>query len=785
MTQDRICGYDLNGWRDFAVRNWTIGEDGEARFGEGWRNDAGTLTGVVGVGGDRWDRWVGGAQASLAPHGRGGGWGEVGMAPRHDVSDLLSGNVDTPAALDAAIAGTSSGAAYSVFAINDSGETSEELQERLIHAAGRLKHRRSLAVWRPVLALLHAHENLEAVRCFESDARIAVLSQTAEGLDGQILRLRYTTDGGTRTMAPERSCSGRRLSSNCGFSHRLRQLLNHSGLEENTPVSALPLAVGATVMGLDAKPSLVRGARDSWRVAEIIADMEPPRLILSAADMEWLSSTNLVLFESVAGRHVAEPLRVAVETALKREVIDLPSDAVARGALVAARRLRGGLPIYLDFLPQISTIVTQKIEPISYDLINSSETLPAGKLYRSPRPARFAIPAGQENISVYIRKETADWPRKITVNLGRKVSAETPVEVWVEQSPAAGRARILMRSVDLGRDFLLDWEDAEPLDMDWDTLLVDLETPPPSVPNRLVLDCGTDAWFGVDGDSGLAEVMANNDNTVEPDWKLLAQRMSARPFGKYAVSSDGDIPDGVGVEDAKCLGRISHLAAQHFKKRLGGMHGTNDALKFLTWQFRRCESDVVERLLDVMEGRIMTDIFRHHMSEVLLLQGLGRTAQTETHERRILDHLLGKPQDKWRWRWETACASFLLSRSDTAPLMLKRPDIDLMASVVLQEFEGELQGQYTKFNYAPFLMAGLLRFRLKDRYALIIGSDPIANQFREAIKRTLRDFERRDPTAAFQRKVVTYTPLLQRIEEELEGQGTNPDILKDIYNAER
>jgi len=783
MKEDRLCGYDINGWRDFAVRNWTIGEDGEARFGDGWRNEAGTITGVVAVGGASRIRWVGGAQAALAPHGRGGGWGEVGTAPRHDVVRLLSGEDHVPEALDAAISGTAAGTAYSVFAINDCGSPNEELQERLIEAAGRLKHRRSLAVWRPVLAVLYALEHVDAVRCLAPDSRIAVISQTADGIDGQVLRLRSTHDRGETVMAPERRHVGRRLSRDNGFVHRLQKLLEMNGLPATAPLSALPGSIGASAMGLDAGPSLVRSASDAWRIIEVTEDTDDAPLALSSDDISWLADVDVVLLETVAGEHAADALHGSIAAALGRNVIALPPDAVAGGALVGARRLRAGLPVFLDFLPQISTIVTQEMKPAPYDLIDSSETLPAGKLYRSPRPARFAIPAGQKNISVYIRKETAQWPRRITVDLGGKVAREIPVEVWVEQSPAAGRARIHMRSIELGRDFLLDWDDAEELDEDWDALLASLETPPPSFPNRLILECGTDAWFGVDGSGGLAEAMAHSESIAAPDWTLLAQRMSARPFGKYAVSSDGEVPEEIDARDLARLERLSGLALREFQARVGGRRGGNDALKFLTWQFRRCDSEVVERLLDVLEGRTRTTMFDHHMSEVLLLQGLGRTARTEEQVRRILDRLLGRPHGEWRWRWETACASFLLSRTDTAPLMLNRSDVDLMANVILREFESELQSEYTKFNYAPFLMAGLLRFRLKEPYALIAGSDPVADKFRNAIRRTLRDFERRRSTDSFQRKAGIYGNILHQIDAELDGKGTNPDLLKDIYGA--
>ncbi len=172
------------------------------------------------------------------------------------------------------------------------------------------------------------------------------------------------------------------------------------------------------------------------------------------------------------------------------------------------------------------------------------------------------------------------------------------------------------------------------------------------------------------------------------------------------------------------------------------------------------------------------------MSQVLLYYGLGRTVRTEEQERRLFDHPLGEDVADWRWRHETACASFLLSRSESAPELLESRSVAHKAEVILDEFSKQLGGPYMKFNCAPFLMTGLLRHRERKRYALVIGEDLIADRFREAIHETLADFERPRSHARFEKKVGKYRPILLEIDRWLDGKGENPDILEDIFDTD-
>jgi hypothetical protein len=88
------------------------------------------------------------------------------------------------------------------------------------------------------------------------------------------------------------------------------------------------------------------------------------------------------------------------------------------------------------------------------------------------------------------------------------------------------------------------------------------------------------------------------------------------------------------------------------------------------------------------------------------------------------------------------------------------------------------------FNYAPFLLAGLLRWRIKNPTALVSGVDPLAADFLAIIEEVEADLvNRRRPSVNLQRRRDKILPILKDIKAELLGEGTNPDLLLDIYGA--
>ena len=132
------------------------------------------------------------------------------------------------------------------------------------------------------------------------------------------------------------------------------------------------------------------------------------------------------------------------------------------------------------------------------------------------------------------------------------------------------------------------------------------------------------------------------------------------------------------------------------------------------------------------------------------------------------------------WQRETAALAFMLSRSETAPRQLTRHNVELLARRVLLEVRENIGTTYNKFHYAPFLLVGLIRWRMVDRHALVIGTDPVADTLAKATRRTLADLAHQSRASA-QGK---YGVILEQILEELQGQGSNPDLLLDIYAGE-
>ena len=204
------------------------------------------------------------------------------------------------------------------------------------------------------------------------------------------------------------------------------------------------------------------------------------------------------------------------------------------------------------------------------------------------------------------------------------------------------------------------------------------------------------------------------------------------------------------------------------------------SLRFLTWQFRRCPAEVSSWLIEAWDREVRGHpIFTQGPHWKLAYQGLGRVAGNQNFELQAIHKLLGKKIDTWKWQKETATMAFLLSRSDTAPKLLTRTDVDRVAKRVLREFEENLRSTYTRFQYAPMLLVGLLRWRIVEPFALVEGQDPLADALVRAVEKTIADLGHRDRV----RPLAKYGRILQQVLEELRGEGSNPELLLDIYGG--
>lgn len=776
----KLCGYDLNGWRDSAARNWITLPDGEEQEVPVAIVEGGILGVVVETGAKAEGGIVGGAQAVIAPHGLGAGWGSIGASEKRvRITDLLAFNPTIPQ-LAAAFRGMSSRASFGVASIDDHAGTSELLQERLLASIRKAKISTPLLVWRPVLAALYA---IEAGLISEGQL-VGVVSHTAEGVTVQRLRIRRESSHGATVLAPERRSVGKLVKSGWGY-NGLAEMALEAVIATSTTYGTDHLiwarANGRLALGLSSEPEVLRQNNGDWQILQPPGSLDVDRLPEIPGIREHLADCDLVLAETLTEGTMRSAFQSSISEGAGRDIQLLALGAVTEGALHAARRLSMRDPIYFDFLPQISTIVQRRDAVENFDLVESDATLPAGEFYRSAKPARLAIQAGQDRFSIFLRKETVEFPRKAEVNIGLKVDQTIPVELWVEQSPASGRAKILVHSQQLGHHFHVDWDGATEIKQRWEELLQDFQKPAPTIPSRLILACGVDAWNDSPRGDGLFKLLEINVDREIVDWTALANRLSARPGGKYAISSDGDIPSQVGDAAVARLDRLVERALSEIREGLKGAPVGTQAIRFLTWQFRRCPDEVSGWLVEAWDKEIRGHpIFVQGPHWKLAYQGLGRVAANQHFELQAIHKMLGKTIDKWKWQKETAAMAFLLSRSETAPKLLTRKDVDRIAKRVLREFEENLGTTYTKFQYAPMLLVGLLRWRVVEPFALVERQDPIADRLVRAVEKTISDLAHKDRT----RPLAKYGRILEQVLDELRGEGTNPELLLDIYGGD-
>ena len=785
MKQSKVCGFDVNGWRDIVARNWRLVPGDEERIGEIFVAECGPLSSVVNVGDG--DTWIGGAQADKAPHGLGGGWGEVGREERRKrVHDILTG--DEPKLLAAAFQSLSQGAGYNVAAIDDVPDMTETQREIILRSLSAARMRNPMLVWRPVLVALSA---IFDGRITEEQT-VGIICHTAHGVSVQRLRVRRPAGKKGALLTPERRKAAVLVRGPIGYQNLEREArlatLNEENYSPRNAYKVLARTVGKAALGIPCAPEILRKPNGDWEIVDL-SKHECSVQCKFEDVLPDLSDCSEVFLETLAEGKVREILLSSL-SAVYPNLSLMSVDTVAHGGLEAARRMSVGVPVYFDFLPRLSTIVQGAQGAKSFDLIDASETLEAGRLYRSPKPATFGIPAGHADISIFLHKEAAGHPRKARVNLDAELKETTPVSLWVEQRPAAGRARITLDAPDLSRQFLVDWENAEEDPRPWDEIVADLEVPLPSVPNRLNLKCGMRPWEDSPRGPGLRTLLEKEVKSRTVDWKSLSDRLSARPFGEYCISSDGDLPEEVTDLDELRLSTLTERALEVTQARLSGQKNgdDNEALRFLTWQFRRSPPIVSEWLRTCISQRENPDFehvfVQHHASWVLIYHGAARVTQDVEAEKNLMSALLKTDETAWQWRQQTACMALLLSRSESSPLALQESDVWRLADRALKDCQQAIGSTYTTFLYAPFLLAGLLRYRLREPRAFVLGVDSLADRIAATLEDVISDLRKRKTgSGPYLRAREKYLRILNDLRAELDGNGQNPDLLLDIYGS--
>jgi hypothetical protein len=339
----RVLGLDLNGWHDFAARDWSF-DNGDAPGLASVEYIDGGITAVVTA--FKEHSYVAGPQATLSPIGRGGGWGPVGdPRQRRAISNLLHALLarevedDFKLQLQAAVDALSVSAQDVVLTVPDRPEFDDERQQMLLDAVNGPRRSSFRLLWHPVAVVLCALEQglLQEKR---EGLRIVCLHHTGDGIERQDLELREIPDR-AGVFAPERAACGVVIEQRGGLAKLLEEASRH--LARHNP----------HLDGEHYEPSRL----PARMLLEEVAEGEGEVLRLDNGDWVQLRAPATRALSSVAGPLNVGPidadvvlLTTPIASAWKTpflesirssigfaRLIPMPSTAAAEGALIAGR----------------------------------------------------------------------------------------------------------------------------------------------------------------------------------------------------------------------------------------------------------------------------------------------------------------------------------------------------------------------------------------------------------------------------------------------------------------
>jgi len=783
----RPVGLDLNGWHDFACRDWHL-DDPDERTDAPELIDGGFGAVIVETDGIS----IGGPQATLSPIGRGNGWGEVGARDRRrDLAGLwrsfLAGTADGHFGGDmrAAADALSMHAGETVLCMPDRAAMDEARQHTLLTALQGPRRPTVTLLWRPVALLLDLLDSGELPGAADG-MRIVCAIHAQEGVEVQHLVLRRLDDH-PGYLAPERSVRGELLFPELG----LAQLLEHARqatANANPALGTRPAETPRMPLDLlfrDPEPPIeevVRRDNGNWTLVTAPAEFHLPTL--PQRDVLHVAVADMVLVMSpLARRHqgwLGERLSELGQTLR----LTHPA-AAARGALRAARRIERGIPHYLDRLDQISLAVLRQGGPVFEDLIPAGETVCGNQEYFSPPITSMVWRAGMKTAQFFVRKgerEIRCW-----------VTPETPppecdqlLEVRLRQKPAQGWAKLFVTAVD--------WDELRrtPIRLDWTAMEIDarsaneilamLEGPRPVVPRRVHHPADIGMWDGSLRPPGLISALQALNINDQRSLRALAAALSGSArllSGRtvFAVGTDGDLPVTLDPQTRHLFFNAIERLTTHLLGDVarGKPQEDNQILRCLTWINGLCPETVKAHLITAMG---CSDVGKSHPLLVpraarrVIVHGLGRV----TIELKSLHALIGTLCGRL---YQVDCLgafSSLLSRPADTPRVLAGFDVDTIAQRLTNVFHDLRQaGTYgVAMKYALLSVGGLLRVREHDPWALVADRSTPARALVEVLTEVGTDIgRRRQRIPAGQSKFDSAHALIDL----LSGAGGRPDIL--------
>lgn len=786
----RWIGLDVNGWYDYAARDWDAEE--LAKFDEPVFIDGGYTSLAVK---QQSGAWIGGPQAQLSPHGRGAGWGLLGAPDRRRRVSALCDEIRAAAERENALAWYSAVEALSrnaeaiMLTLPDLPSFDEAAQANVLRAMTGRRRPRTHLLWRSVAAFLAGVE--AGVITKERDRkRVRIVLHGAHGLEVQTLILRYVSEFPGH-IAPERTGYGTLTCAHSGLVS-IEQALR-DGMEARYPElretgcerSRLP-QTQMFVEHLERSTEILRLKNGNW------FEVQAPDLPAGLFNLGDFANDQGAVEQTVLSTPLKGVLREEFIAAVERAVgaVDVMEwQSVARGALIAGRFVARGLPHYLDHLTPISLAVLEGKSARFRSLMPGDATVPANREYVSAPISGLRWGKGKSKIEFYVCKG-ADEVRHWTVNSDSEAPNDASVELQLRQTPGQSWAKLSVQSKD--------WPAFRPIELLWDQLTPDgrspeeilktLDRPSPVVPTRIVEPADARVWaIGNKGRPPLLSILNDGRKLTLARIQEIADLVGGTRFvpeagrGLYVISSDGEYPDGLSAENKAQYDVVLERVAIKLRSVADGVDAAlpdNKALIVGTWSFARCPVDlqrlIVEQVKLDMEGGTSA-LLAVSGARGLMVRGAGRVVAEPELIAELIPALVSK---NFNNATLNALAT-LLSRRMHAPQALTPELVSLLVTKLNQSLRLRLATSNFKILFKNALMAvsGLMRYREIDPWALVRDSDLDVDK----LAKTLEQIQLKlgDVTLAVTQRDAKLD-IVRALIEMLSGNGGDPDILRQI-----
>jgi hypothetical protein len=167
-------------------------------------------------------------------------------------------------------------------------------------------------------------------------------------------------------------------------------------------------------------------------------------------------NSGLSLAHDLASRFGVDALRLRIEGMHGARLL-------ARGACIYANRRRQDLPVYLDTLPRVTTLVMIGDDPEWVNLLEMQEPwVPGGRTWKYiPERVRFHVPRDESHLRLVVHREGSGLCKNVDAEFERSTDKECPVTLSIEMKPGQGHPRVEVvpddRDLFPGRALYLDW----------------------------------------------------------------------------------------------------------------------------------------------------------------------------------------------------------------------------------------------------------------------------------------------------------------------------------------